>query len=337
MRALVTGASGFLGGRLAQMLASSGAEVIVLARPTSDLSHLAEMPVRLVRSDLNDPASLHEAAQSATHIFHCAACSTDWAPLKTYVAANVTGTENLLRAAAEVPHLARFVHVSTTDVYGYPQTPCSEDGSLIETALPYNRTKLAGERAVWAASEKYGMPVTVVRPGTIYGPRGKDFTLDMAALLRQRIMAVVDGGRADGGFIYVDNCAKAMIDAANSERTIGRAYNLVDGHGVTWREYLARFAEMLGARPPWIDLPFAAAMQIARAMELPWRHLPLPGKPLLTQHAVYLLGRSQEFPPTRAIQDFGYAPAVDLQEGLRRSVEWLHTNGSSGASARLHR
>lgn len=336
MRALVTGASGFLGGRLAQMLASSDAEVIVLARPTSDLSHLAETPVRLVRGDLNDSASLNEAVQGVTHIFHCAACSTDWAPLRTYVDANVTGTENLLRAAANAPNLTRFVHVSTTDVYGYPETPCNEDGPLTETPLPYNRTKLAGERAVWAAAEQHGMPITIVRPGTIYGPRGKDFTLDMAALLRQRMMAVVDGGRAAGGFIYVDNCARAMIDAAASERTVGRAYNLVDGAGVTWREYLTRFAKMLGARPPWIDLPFAAAMQLARAMELPWRHLPLPGKPLLTQHAVYLLGRSQEFPSERAAQDFGYAPAVDLEEGLRRSLEWLNAN-SAGSSARLHR
>ncbi len=321
MRAVVTGASGFLGGRLAQMLSARGDEVTVLARVTSGLKHLQGLPLRVARGDLRDAASLRAAVASATHIFHCAACSTDWAPLQTYMDANVTGTRNLVAAARQASGLQRFVHVSTTDVYGYPEVPCAEDGPLVETALPYNRTKVQGERAVWAAAE--GLPVTVVRPGTIYGPRGKDFTVNMAGLLRQRLMAVLDGGAAAGGFIYVDDVAQAMIDAALRDNTAGEAYNLTDGAGVTWRQYLATFAEMLGTKPPWIDLSFQTAMRIASAMEAPHKYLRIPGKPLLTRHAVYLLGRSQEFPPDKARREFGFAAAVGLEEGLRRSVEWL--------------
>ncbi len=326
MRAVVTGASGFLGGRLAQMLAERGDEVAIVARSSSDLRHLQGLPIRVVQGDLRDAASLLAAVVGATHLFHCAACSTDWAPLETYIAANVTGTQNLLIAARSVRGLERFVHVSTTDVYGYPDTPCGEDGPLVETALPYNRTKVQGERAVWEAMQAHGLPVTVMRPGTIYGPRGKDFTIDMAALLRQRLMAVIDGGTAAGGFVYVDDVAQAMIDAALSSSAIGEAYNLVEGAGVTWRQYLATFAEMLGTKPPWVDLSFQTAMRIAAAMEAPHKYLRVPGKPLLTRHAVYLLGRSQEFPADKARADFGFAPAVGLEEGLRRSVEWLRAS-----------
>ncbi len=324
MRAVVTGASGFLGGRLAQLLAERGDEVTVLARQTSDLRHLPLARLRVVQGDLLDEASLREALQGATHIFHCAACSTDWAPLKTYVAANVTGTRNLLIAARDVRGLERFLHVSTTDVYGYPKVPRSEDGPLTETDLPYNRTKLQGERLVWSAVEEHGLQATVVRPGTIYGPRGKDFTVDMASLLRGRMMAVIDGGAAPGGFIYVDNAARAMMDAAASPNTIGQAYNLVDGTGATWKQYLAMFAERLDVKEPWIDLSFRSAMAVARLMEVPHRFLPLPGKPLLTRHAVYLLSRNQEVPIEKARRDFGFAPGVGMEEGLRRSVDWLN-------------
>jgi nucleoside-diphosphate-sugar epimerase len=336
MRAVVTGASGFLGGRLAQMLAARGDEVTILARPTSDLRHLDSTPIRLVQGDLRDEESLRKAVQGATHIFHCAACSTDWAPLETYIAANVTGTRSLLDAALGVPTLERFLHVSTTDVYGYPEAPCGEDGPLVGTGLPYNRTKLQGELAVSSAGKEHGLPVTIVRPGTIYGPRGKDFTIDMAALLRQRMMAVVDGGVAPGGFAYVDNAAQAMIAAALSPNTIGQAYNLVDGTAATWRQYLTIFAELLGTKVPWIDLSFRSAMALAGIMEAPHRFLGLRGKPLLTRHAVYLLGRDQEFPIEKARADFGFAPAIGLEEGLRRSAEWL-TATSVAQSGRLHR
>ncbi len=322
MPSLVTGASGFLGGRVAQLLCERGEEVTVLARPTSDLRHLQASPLRVVPGDLSEVAALQAAVQHVTHIFHCAACSTDWAPSQTYVEANVLGTQNLLAAARQAPLLERFVHVSTTDLYGYPQVPCSEDHPFVDAGLPYNQTKGAGEAAVWKAHAE-GLPVTIVRPATIYGPRGKDFTQEIATLLRQRLMAYVGGGHATGGFTYVDNVAHAMLDAAASPRTLGQAYNLADGTNATWCDYATLFAEQLGTKPPWIDLSFGAAMALARAFEAPHRILRLPGRPLLTRHAVLLLGRNQEFPATKAKDDFGFRPEVSLEEGIRRSVAWL--------------
>lgn len=322
MSSLVTGASGFLGGRLAQMLHERGEEVAVLARPTSDLSHLS-IPVRVVRGDLLDQAALQQAVQNVDYIYHCAACSTDWAPRQMYYEANVLGTRNLLAAAQAARRLRRFLHVSTTDIYGYPETPCTESHPFVDAGLPYNQTKGQGEALVWRAHREHGLPVTVVRPATIYGPRGKDFTLEIATLLRQRLMTYIDGGAAPGGFTYVDNVAQAMQDAAQSPHTIGEAYNLSDGTGATWKRYLQLFADQLGTRPPWINLSFQTALFLARLMEAPHRYFGLPGRPLLTRHAVQLLGRNQEFPIAKARNSFGFAPAVSLEEGLRRSVAWL--------------
>jgi nucleoside-diphosphate-sugar epimerase len=323
MASLVTGASGFLGGHLAESLIAQGEEVFVLVRSSSSTRHLSGLPVRQVVGNLNDAASLRRAVEPVTRIFHCAACSTDWAPWTTYFGANVTGTENLLEAARGARKLERFVHVSTTDVYGYPTTPGDETQPTADAGLPYNQTKRLGELAVWKAYRELSLPVTVVRPATIYGPRGKDFTMEIAALLRQRLMATIDGGSARGGFAYVGNVVDAMLQSSVSEAALGQAYNLSDGTGATWKEYLALFAAGLGYPTPWIDLSFKAAIRLSRVFEAAHRMLRLPGRPLLTRHAVYLLGIDQEFPTEKARREFGFAPGISLEEGVARSVAWV--------------
>ena len=330
MPVLVTGASGFLGGRLAEMLMSEGEQVTILARSTSDLSHLSAFPpnrLRVVRGGLTDQEALLDAVREVTHIFHCAAASTDWAPMRVYFESNVQGTEMLLAAALKAPHLQRFIHVSTTDVYGYPVVPCAETGEIRDAGLPYNQTKIQAEEAVWRASRER-LPVAVVRPATIYGPRGKAFVTDIAELLRRRQMAHIDGGRATGGFLYVDNAVAAIIAVAGCADAEGQVYNLADGTGATWNQYVAALAHGLGYRPPWIDLPFGLAMAVAGAMEAPYRWLKaLPARPMLTRHATLLLARDQEFPNDKARAELGFTSRISMEEGIARSVVWLKSVG----------
>jgi nucleoside-diphosphate-sugar epimerase len=325
MPALVTGASGFLGGRLAQLLAEQGEQVTVLARKGSDLRHLEAVEgLRVVRGALTDKDAVLEATREATNIYHCAAASTDWARSEVFHESNVLGTETLLQAARRARDLKRFLHVSTTDVYGYPVIPCAETGEVRDVGLPYNRTKILAEKAVWRAAQEHGLPVTVVRPATIYGPRGKAFVTDFAEFLRKREMAYIAGGHATGGFLYVDNAVDAMLAAARSPVALGQAYNLSDGTGATWVDYVAGLADGLGYRRPWINLPYSTAMAIARAMEAPYHLVKfLPGRPMLTRHAVYLLGRDQEYPNDKARAELGFTPRVSFSEGIARSVAWV--------------
>ena len=322
MAVLVTGATGFLGGRLAQVLAERGEVVRILVRPGRQLRHLASLKVRVVTGGLADTEALAEAVAGVTHIYHCAACSTDWAPSAVYYEANVRGVQNLLAAAANVTRLKRFLHVSTTDVYGYPCVPCAESLPLMDTVLPYNRTKVLGERLVWDA-HRAGLPVTVVRPATIYGPRGTVFATEIANHLRQGSMAVIDHGSATGGFIYVDNAVYAIIKAAASDKAKGHAYNLTDETNMTWRGYVNALADGLGCRRPWIDIPSWIAFSMARSMEAVYQVSRVAQRPPLTRHAVYLFSRDQEFPVTKAQRDFGFAPAISFREGVARTVEWL--------------
>jgi nucleoside-diphosphate-sugar epimerase len=326
MPALVTGASGFLGGRLAEVLVRRGEQLTVLARPAADLRHLHGLKVRVVAGDLSDIPSLTRAAEGVTHIYHCAACSSDWAPWSTFYDANVAGVRNLLSVSAKIPRLQRFVHVSTTDIYGYPRLVCDESYRAEDVGLPYNSSKCGGESLVREASVA-GLPVTIIRPATIYGPRGKDFVVTFARHIHAGTMAVIDGGSARGGFAYVDNVVDAMLAAAGSEATLSRAYNIADGTGITWRQYVDAFADALGKRRPWIDLPFGVASRLARGFELLHSSLRLPGRPLLTRHGVLLLARDQEFPCDAARRDFCFSPVVSFAEGLGRSVAWLKNGG----------
>lgn len=328
MTALVTGASGFLGGRLVQMLAADGLPVRILARRGAGLLHLAGLPVEVVVGSLADADALAAAVRGITHIYHCAGCSTDWAPESAFVAANVEGVRSLLAAASGSGSLRRLLHVSTTDVYGYPYAPCDESHSTADAGLPYNRTKRMGEECVWEARRNTGLPVTVVRPATIFGPRGQAFTADIAQHLRRGSMAVIDGGRAPGGFSYVDNVARAMMLAATTPEAEGRVYNIADGHGKTWREYVDALADAMGKRRPVLDLPSAVALPLARSLEACHRALHLPGRPPLTRHAVYLLSRNQEYPAGRARRELGFAPEVGFEEGIARAAEWLERERS---------
>ncbi len=319
MRALVTGASGFLGGRLVEMLVDGGAEVSVLARPSS---RLPEKPgMRVLRAEFEDaPApGLLAALGTLTHVFHCAGCSTDWAPARQYEQGNVASVRAVLAlATGHMPALRRFIHVSTTDVYGYPEIAGDESTSRRDVHLPYNSTKLRGEELVWKAAAS-GLPVTVLRPASIYGPGGKAFVTDIVTLLRQRLMLLVDGGRIAGGFVYVDDVCGAMLRAAAEPRAQGEAYNLSSVDGVTWRDYTGALARALGVPAPFLRLPFGAAMALATVSEVPHK-AGLPGRPLLTRHAVHLLGRDQQYGTAKALEHFGWAPTVSLEQGIALST-----------------
>jgi len=324
-RALITGASGFLGGRLAQVLAARDVATRIVVRGSSNLDHLAGLPCEVVRCELTDADCLTTAMRNVSHVFHCAGCSTDWAPAEEYYTANVTATQTMLLAARSVGTLERFLHISTTDVYGYPRVACDESHPPTFVGLPYNETKCLGEAAVSEAHAKAGLPVTILRPATIYGPRGTAFVTDIVRLLREGSMALFDHGKVRGGFCYVDNVVEAMIAAAIAPATVGKIYNIADGTGVTWKQYVAALADGLGLKQPWIEVPSALALRLGHALEMAYRVLPLPGRPLLTRHAVLLLARDQEYPTTRAQQDFGFSPQVSFAEGMQRSIDWART------------
>jgi nucleoside-diphosphate-sugar epimerase len=323
----VTGATGFIGGHLAQRLVREGYPVRCLVRESSDRSLLETLDVELVGGDLTDAGSLISAAQGCRFVLHCGALVSDWATIEEIKQVNVAGTRNMLEAST-VACAERFVHISTTDVYGYPGRP-RIDENHVRTRFSnwYSETKLAAEAEVRRVERARGLNVVILRPATVYGPRSEGVVGDMGRAIQARQMLLVDGGRAVAGLLYVENLVDATVLALRNDAALGEAFNVTDGLEITWKRFLGDVAERLGAPEPRWSVPYGVAFGIAFALEhgyrLARRTARVKTRPLLSRQAVQVLGRDQDFSNRKARETLGWAPGISYEDGLTATTDWL--------------
>jgi nucleoside-diphosphate-sugar epimerase len=331
---LITGASGFIGGRLAARMAAEGHAVRCLVRPSSDTSALDAHDLPVARGDLADAASLAAAVAGCRAIVHCAALVTEWATVAEIKAANVAGTRSMLAAAA-TSGAARFVHISTTDVYGHPGAR-----SLPESSQPrgfsnwYSQSKLEAEREVARAAAARRVQTVVLRPATVYGPGSADVIGEIARAIRGGHMLLIGGGRAVAGLCYVENLIDAILLALEVPAAAGGVFNVTDGLDVSWRRLTGDLAAGLGCRAPRLSLPYLPAVALATALERGYRVLRgatgLSVAPLLSRQAVAVLGRDQDFSNEAARTTLGWEPRVGYAEGLAATLAWLRAEPAAG-------
>jgi nucleoside-diphosphate-sugar epimerase len=324
---LITGATGFIGGRLAERLAREGYAVRCLARASSDTSRLEALDVEFVIGDLTQPPSLTPAVRDAQFVFHCGALVSDWTTKEEIAAINVQGTRDLLDACRE-SSVQRFVHLSSTDIYGYP------GGAQIEESYTsthfrnwYAQTKLEAEAEVRHSQAESSLETVILRPATVYGPGSIDVVGEIARALRARHMLLIDRGRALAGLCFVENLIDALILAARHAAAPGQAFNVSDGLDITWRRFTDDLAEGLGCpRARW-SLPYPLASVIGLGLECGYRLLRrstgLHTAPLLSRQAVQVLGKSQDFSNRKARELLGWEPRVDYASGLAATLAWL--------------
>ena len=321
---LVTGASGFVGGHLAKRLVETGRNVRVLVRRSSDLSQLkGDRSIQFFYGDLEDKESLRDCMKGVTTVFHCAAKSSDWGKEIEFRNSNVIGLSHLVELALENEQFRRFLHISSTDVYGYPVVPCGEQGALNDVGLPYNRSKIEGERRLLKSFRDFGFPVTILRPATIYGPHSMSIVKEIFDHLKWRSMLLVDRGESRAGLVYVDNLVDAAIAASDSQDTIGKAYNITDDEAVSWAVFVNRLADLMDRKRPFLNVSECIGLKLGAFLEGVWGALNISSRPPLTRHAVYLLARDQQFDNRQAKAEFGYRSKVSFEEGMKRTAEWL--------------
>jgi nucleoside-diphosphate-sugar epimerase len=324
---LVTGATGFIGGHLVQRLAQEGYRVRCLARATSDTSLLDELGVEIAIGDLTSAPSLARAAEGCGYVVHCGALVSDWATAGEIARINVEGTRNLLEAAVDA-RVRRFVHFSSTDIYGYPGgTAIDESHDPTRFRNWYARTKLAAEAEVRRAEEAHGLDAVILRPATVFGPRSTNVIGEIAQAIRHGKMVLVDRGRAIAGLCYVDNLMDAAVVALRHEAARGQAFNVSDGLDITWKQFTADLATGLGCPEPRWSLPYWLASGIGFSLEQGYRLLRkttgLTTRPLLSRQAVQVMGRDQDFSNRKARELLDWEPRVDYAVGLEATVSWL--------------
>ncbi|MGZ4203194.1 MAG: NAD-dependent epimerase/dehydratase family protein [Thermoleophilaceae bacterium] len=252
---------------------------------------------------------------------------SDWATTKEIERVNVEGTRNVLQASLDAS-VERFVHFSTTDVYGYPGRPSVEETyAASRFANWYAQTKLAAEAEVERVERTGRMEAVILRPATVYGPRSVEVVGGIAKAIRGGNMLLVGGGRAVAGLVYIDNLVDAALLALRQEAAAGQAFNASDGLDVTWKEFTDGLADGLGCREVRWSLPYWAANGIGFSLEHGYRFLHrmtrITTQPLLSRQAVHVLGRNQDFSNRKARELLGWEPRVDYPAGLERTLAWL--------------
>ena len=325
---LITGATGFVGGHLAEACISRGWNVRALVRPSSDTSLLERNNIVLIRGELTDAAALREALQGVEVVFHCAAKVGDWGPVEEYRTVNVEALRGLLDACRNVP-LKRFVHFSSLGVYAARHHYGTDEREPLPTHHidGYTQTKVEAEQLVMTYHRQHQLPVVVLRPGFIYGPRDRTLMPKLLENLRQRKVRYIDGGKRAMNCIYIGNLVEAALLAAEKPDAIGQIYNLTDGEFVSKRRFIETIVVGLDLPPPKpVSVPLWVARLMAWWMERQARKNNSPKPPRLTQGRLKLFGLNLDFSIEKAKTQLGYRPRWTFEEGMRQTLAWYKQN-----------
>lgn len=321
---LVTGATGFIGSHLVDRLVSEGLRPRVLVR-----GNPGRIPLRwagrvdVAQGDLDDAGAVSRAMAAARTVFHLAAQVGDAGTLAQHRAATVAGTRNLIAAAAS--GRPRVVLTSSIVVCGTKLRThvADEDLPWGSPAGYYGACKQEQERLSVEMAQRCKVPLVVVRPGCVYGPRSSLFVDAIIVELRRGTPLLIDGGDFNAGLCHVYNLVEMLLLAAAAPDAVGRVYNAADGSDVTWKRYFTDLARLAGARPPR-RLPRAVATALCALVEPSWRMLRLQGRPPLTREALNLLGSDLRIPIARAREELRFQPFFPYDEALRGIDGYLH-------------
>lgn len=319
-RILVTGGTGFIGGKLVRRLLADGHRVRVLCLPSDPgMAGIGELGAEAIVGDLTDPTSVHDCMAGIDRVYHCAGVVTDWAPRALFDSVNVDGMANMLQAAVR-HRIKRFVWISTNDVFGLAETRIiTEDDDLRPWAEPYPDTKIRAERLAWAAYRRWRLPVATVYPCWVYGPGDTTFMPLLAEAIIERQMIF---WRRDALVwpAHIDNVVDLLIRIGWSNAAVGQGYLVHDGVCVTPQELCRRIAKGIGAPEPRLHIPYGVACGLAVAMEVIWRLLGLRSRPLLTTYAVKNLGSRLRFSIDKARRELGWTPPVAFEDGFAETM-----------------
>lgn len=325
MTMLVTGAGGFLGGHVIDLLIARGERPRALLRPDEPLPGPSVTALDVHRGDLRDPWRLRSALRGVDCVMHCAAKTGPWGSYDEYVSINVRAVEDLVHAAMDAG-VRRIVHVSSVTVHGNDVGgDADEDTPFREEPNPYSASKVAAERLLREMIDREGAPVTIVRPGWIYGPRDSASFARLAARIEGRHMALLGRGSNRLPLIYVRDAARGLLLAAEAAHAAGRSYVLVNPEPVTQRAYLDAIAAELGVPAPTRRVGYRLALTAAGRIEVLTRLGLLRAPPPVMRFGIQLLGGENRFSIERAHRELGFTPCVSMADGVARSVRWYRT------------
>jgi nucleoside-diphosphate-sugar epimerase len=334
MKVLVTGGGGFLGQAICRQLRARGLDVTSFNR--SLYPALDAIGVRQLQGDLADADAVRRAFEAHDAIFHNAAKAGAWGPYAEYHRANVIGTDNVL-AACRAHGIGKLVYTSTPSVTHRATHPV-EGGNEVNTPYgehfkaAYPITKMIAEKAVLAANDG-NLATIALRPRLIWGPGDNQLLPRLVERAKAGRLRFVGDGNNRIDTTFVENAAQAHLDAfdrlAPGAACAGRAYFISNGEPKPVREVVNALLRAANAPEVHGSIPFPIAYAVGAVMEGLWKLLPLRGEPPMTRFLAEQLATPHWYDISAAHRDFGYAPKVSFEEGIRLLGAAWRSNGSA--------
>jgi nucleoside-diphosphate-sugar epimerase len=320
MRAFVTGGTGFVGSHLVEELLSRGAEVRALVR--SDPKWLAGLPVDLVSGDLADVEALGKWLEGVDAVYHVGGLTRARTEAELN-AANVTATQNLLDASS-LAGVSRFLVTSSQAAGGPSQGEPIDETAPMQPLTAYGRSKAAMEELV--AAHELAPRSTIIRPPSVYGPRERDIFTAIRTAARQRVFPVVGDSRSPAlALVHVKDLVRGMVDAAGAESAAGDTYYLTGPRDYSWDELRQALEKALGHAVLRIPLPTSLVGPAGALVEGAGRLVGV--YPPFNREKAIELRRQWLASSARAAASFGYEPRIDIEEGMRDTVQWYRSEG----------
>ena len=293
----------------------------MLALPAEETSLLEARGVAVYRGDIRDPQAVVAAVQDVEGVMHLAGMMGVWRPMEDYRAVNVTGTENVCRAA--LAEGARVVHVSSWTVYGMGLgKPALEDFPLLPMREPYALTKAEGDASVQRMIAEDQLKAVIIRPGTVFGAGYELNFSRIADRVRAGRWVMVGSGRNALPFVYVTDVVEGLLLALELDSAIGQAYNIGNDRPLSQRQFMDGLAREIGAAPRAFGSPTAPCTPL-RIRPSAWqRMMHSSGEPVVTRHGVNLFGTDNRHAIDKARSELGYRPRMPLDEGIRNAAAW---------------
>jgi nucleoside-diphosphate-sugar epimerase len=323
MKVALTGATGYTGSRLLAALLGRGDTVRALARPSSKRPTVSAEP-DWIEGDLADVGALNRLVQGMDAVVHVAAVYRTAGHTHAYYrAVNVEGTARLLEAAARAG-VGRFVHTSTVGVHGHVGHPPADEASPLAPGDVYQATKAEAEALALDFHRRGVLPVSVIRPGAIYGP-GETRLLKLFRAIARGRYAIVGSGRAYYHPVYIDDLIQGYLLALQRPEAVGEAFIIAGPSYVTQRELADTIARATGGRILPFRVPAAPLWWLGALCEAVC--VPLGMEPPLHRRRVEFWTKSRAFSTAKAQRLLGYEPQVDLETGVARTAAWYRQAG----------
>jgi nucleoside-diphosphate-sugar epimerase len=335
MKAFVTGATGFLGGRLVARLIADGWDVVAHGRSPKACDALEARGVRVVRGNLADRPALLRALRGSDRVFHVAALSSPWGTEADFEAANVVATRNVVEACLEA-RVGRLVFTSSPSIYidGTHQFDVREDAPLPRVHVnAYARTKALAEAEVRAGAAR-GLEFVTLRPQALVGAGDTSIFPRLVRANREGGVPVFEGGSNLLDLTHVENVVTAHVLAATApaERAAGGVFNITNGTPKPVHEVLTTLFEALGEPLRTRELPFGIVYAAATATEAIHRVLLRGREPRITRYGVVVLARTRTLNISAARERLGYMPGPSVEDGLQEFAQaWKHREATHGA------